>query len=96
MPMLIHLYRFKAFLLYYKSKTFWGDRPTKDDVTYWTPKDFKKYCSSKAYHDDYAAAFPTPSLKPSQRVGIYGSIRGKRNGCGASNITCPLTKHEVH
>jgi hypothetical protein len=81
--------------LYYKSKTCWGGGPTKDDVMYWTPKDFKKYCSSKAYHDDFATAFPTPSLKPSQIVGTYGSFRGKRNGSGASNMTCPLTKHEV-
>jgi hypothetical protein len=43
----------------------------------WTPKDFKKYCSSKAYHDDYAADCLTTPLKPSPRVGIYGNIRGK-------------------
>jgi hypothetical protein len=40
-PMLIHLRRFKAFLLYYKSKTSWGDGLTEDDLMLWTPKDFQ-------------------------------------------------------
>ena len=94
-PMLTHLRRFKAILLYYHSKICWGETPTEDDVMNWTPKDFKKYCSSKAYHDDYAKAFPT-TLKPSQRAGIYGNIRGTRNGSGISGMTCPVTLHEVH
>jgi hypothetical protein len=72
--MLVHLRTFKSFLLYYKSKTFWGEGPMDDDVMNWNPKDFKKCCSSKAYHDDYAAVCPTTSLKPPQRVGIYGNI----------------------
>jgi hypothetical protein len=67
-----------------------------DDVMNWTPKDFKKNCSSKAYHDDYAAVCPTNSLTPSQRVGLYGNVRGKRNGSGASSMACPLTTHESH
>jgi hypothetical protein len=58
-PMLIHLRRFKALLLYYKSKTCWGDGPTEDDVMLWTPKYFSQYCCTKAYHDDYAAACAT-------------------------------------
>jgi hypothetical protein len=42
----------------------------------WTPKDFKKYCSSKAYHDDFDKACPT-TLKPSQRAvnGIPQSLK---------------------
>jgi hypothetical protein len=96
-PMLAHLRIFKSFLLYYKSKTFWGEGPTDGDVMNWTPKDFKKYCSLKAYHDDYAVVCPTTSLKPSQQVGIYGNIRrGKTNGSGASSMACPLTIHEFH
>jgi hypothetical protein len=74
-PMYTHLCSFKSFLLYYKSKTCWGEGPTDDDVMNWTPKDFKKYCSSKAYHDDYAAKCPTNPLKISHRDGIYGNIR---------------------
>jgi hypothetical protein len=69
-PMYIHLRTFKSFLLCYKSKTCWGEGPMDDDVMNWTPRDFKKYCSSKAYRDDYAANCPTTPLKPSQRVGI--------------------------
>jgi hypothetical protein len=42
-PILVHLWKFKSFLLYYKSKTFWGEGPTDDDVMKWTPKEFKKY-----------------------------------------------------
>jgi hypothetical protein len=61
----------------------------------WTPKDFKKYCSSKTYHDDYAKACPT-TLKPSQRAGIYGSIKGTKNGSGISGMACPVTIHKVH
>jgi hypothetical protein len=68
-----------------------GEGPMGDDVVDWTPKAFKKYCSSKAYHDDYSAVCPTTSLKPSQRIGIYGNIRVKRNGSGASSMACPLT-----
>jgi hypothetical protein len=60
-PMLIHLHEFKSFLLYYKSKTCWREGPMDDDMMNWTSKDFKKYCASKAYHDDYAAAYPTTS-----------------------------------
>jgi hypothetical protein len=66
------------------------------EVMNWTSNDFKKYSSSKAYHDDYAAAYPTTSLKPLQRAGIYGNIRGKRNGSGASIMACPATIPEVH
>jgi hypothetical protein len=68
-PMLIHLHRFKAFLLYYKSKTCWGDGPTEDNVMLWTPEYFSQYCCTKAYHDDYAAAFPTTPLKLSNNLG---------------------------
>jgi hypothetical protein len=64
-----------------------------DDVMNWTPKDFKKYCSSKAYHDDYTANCST--MKPSHRDGIYGNIRGARNGSGVSSMACPVTIHEV-
>jgi hypothetical protein len=83
--------------LYYKYKTCWGEDPTDDDMLNWTPKDFKKYCSSKAYHDDYAAncLLPYHSLKPSPRVGIYGDIRGARNGSGVSSMACPVTKNDV-
>jgi hypothetical protein len=35
-------------------------------------------------------------LKPLQRVGIYGNIRGKRNGNGASSMACPATIPEGH
>jgi hypothetical protein len=31
-PMLTHLQRFKAFLLYYRNKTCWGEGPMVDDV----------------------------------------------------------------
>jgi hypothetical protein len=34
--MLIPLQRFKAFLLYYRNKTCWGEGPTVDDVMRWT------------------------------------------------------------
>jgi hypothetical protein len=71
-PMLIYLRRFKALLLYYKSKTCWGDGPTEDDVMLWTPKYFSQYCGTKAYHDDYAAACTTTRLKLPQRTGSYG------------------------
>jgi hypothetical protein len=50
----------------------------------------------KPYHDDYAAVCPTTSLRPSQRVGIYGDIRGKRNVSGASSMACPLTIHGIN
>jgi hypothetical protein len=46
-PMLIHLRKFKAFLLYYKRKTCWGDGPNENDVMLWTPKDFSQYCCTK-------------------------------------------------
>jgi hypothetical protein len=62
-PMLVHLQKFKAFLLYYKSKTCWGDGPTEDNVMLWTPKDFSWYCCTKVYHDDYAVACPSIHLK---------------------------------
>jgi hypothetical protein len=68
-PMLIHLREFKSFLLYYKSKKCWGEGTTDDEVMNLTSKAFKTYCSSKAYHDDYATAYPTTSLKPLQRAG---------------------------
>jgi hypothetical protein len=90
MPMLIHLCMFK------KSKTCWGDGPTKDDVMLWTPKDFSQYFCTKAYHDDYAAAWPTPPLDLPQRAGSYDSIRGTRNGSGASSMTHSVTIHEIH
>jgi hypothetical protein len=35
----------------------------------WTPKDFSQYCCTKAYHDDYAAAFPATPLKLSNNLG---------------------------
>jgi hypothetical protein len=44
--MYAHFRTFKSFLLYYKSKTCWGEGPTDDDMMNWTPKDFKKYCLS--------------------------------------------------
>jgi hypothetical protein len=93
-PMLIHLRKFKSFLLYYKSKTCWGKVPTDDDVVKWTTKDVKKYCSSKAYHDDYAATCPTTPLKPSQRAGIYCNFRGMRNGSGSISIVFPVKVHQ--
>jgi hypothetical protein len=74
--MLSHLHRFNEFLLYYNSKTCWGEGPTEDEVMLWTPIDFHQYCCTKAYHDDYAAACPTPPLKVPQRAGSYDSIRG--------------------
>jgi hypothetical protein len=95
-PMFIHLRKFKSFLLYYKSKTCWCENPTDDDVMKWTSKDFKKYCSSKAYHDDYVATCPTTPLKQLQRTGIYCNFRGMRNGSGSSNMGCGVTIHEVH
>jgi hypothetical protein len=62
----------------------------------WTPNDLTGYCSSKGYHDDYAAASRPIPLNPSQRAGIYGNIRGTRNGSGISGMTCPVTLREVH
>jgi hypothetical protein len=82
--MLIHLCRFKEFLLYYKSKTCWGEGPTEDDVMLWTPKDLSQYCCTKAYHDD-ASACPTPPLKLPQRAGSYDSISGAQNGSGETS-----------
>jgi hypothetical protein len=60
----------------------------------WMTQDLTAYCSSKAYHDDYAEACPTTPLKPSQRAGICHNFRGKSNGSGASSISCPLTIHK--
>jgi hypothetical protein len=94
--MLVHLRRFKVFLLCYKNKTCWGDSLTEDDVMLWTPKDFSQYCCTKAYHHDYAAAFPTPPLNLPQRAGSSDSIRGTRNGSGASIMTHSVTIHEIH
>jgi hypothetical protein len=71
--------------------------PTDDDVTNWTPKDLKKYFSSKVYHNDNAIACPTPSLKPPQRAGSYDGIRGTsncQNVSGASSIGDHVAMHE--
>jgi hypothetical protein len=73
-PMLTHLRRFKAFLLYYHNKTCWGEGPTVDDVLSWTPNDLTESSSSKAYHDDYAAASQSIPLKASQISGGYGYL----------------------
>jgi hypothetical protein len=94
-PMLVHIRIFKAFLLYYRSKMCWGEGPTDDDVMRWIPIDFLEYYSSKAYHDDYAAAFHPIPLKPSQRAESFGSIRGTRNGIGTSCMACPMTTSEL-
>jgi hypothetical protein len=48
------------------------------------------YCSSKAFHEEYAKPLP------SQNTGIYGNFRGTRNGNGSSGMACPVTIHEVH
>jgi hypothetical protein len=92
-PMLIHRRRFKALLLYYKSKTCWGDGPTEDEVMLWTPKYFSQYCCTKAYHDDYAAVCTTTRLKLPQRTGSYGNLR---NGSGSSRMAFPAAIYEVH
>jgi hypothetical protein len=34
-------------------------------------------------------------LTPSRRVGIYGNVRGARNGSGVSSTDFPVTVHEV-
>jgi hypothetical protein len=62
-PMLVHIRRFRAFLLYYRSTMCWGECQTDDDVMHSMPKDFLEYYSSKAYHDDYAASCPTTPLQ---------------------------------
>jgi hypothetical protein len=80
----------------YDSIIDWGDGPTKDDMMLWTPKDFSQYCCPKAYHDDYAAACPTPPLNLPQRAGSYDSFRETRNGNGASSMTHSVTIHEIH
>jgi hypothetical protein len=90
--MIVHIHRFKAFLLYYHSKLCWGEGPTDDDVMHWIPKEFLEYYSSKAYYDDYAAACHPISLKPSQRAESFGSIRGTRNGIRTSNVACPTQR----
>jgi hypothetical protein len=62
-PMLIHLQRFKAFLLYYHNKTCCSEGPTVYVVMSWTPNDLIEYCSSKAYHDDFCYIQPFHSIK---------------------------------
>jgi hypothetical protein len=95
-PMSIHLRRFKAFQLCYRSKTCWGEGPTEDAVMCWMTQDLMAYCFSKAYHDDYAEACPTSPLKPSQRAGIYNNFRGTRNGGGCSSMAFPVILHKFH
>jgi hypothetical protein len=68
MLMLVHLHRFKAFLVYCKSKTCWDEGPTEDDFMQWTTKDLEQYCCTKAYHDDYAMSFAKPSVSTLQAV----------------------------
>jgi hypothetical protein len=84
-PMLVPLHRFKAFLLYYHSKTCWV-RVTLVRVMHWAWMDLMEYCSLKAYNDDYAAACPATPLKSLKRYGSYDSIRETINVSGSSSV----------
>jgi hypothetical protein len=54
MVLLVHVHKFKAFLLYCRSKICCSEDPTDDEVMLWSPNDLIGYCSSKAYRDNYA------------------------------------------
>jgi hypothetical protein len=100
-PMLTHLQRFKAFQLYYRNKTCWGEGPMVDDVVSWKPvswkpNDLTEYSSSKAYHDDYAAASHYITLKASQISGGYDYLRETSHGSRVNSTTHPVTMHEFH
>jgi hypothetical protein len=62
----------------------------------WTPNDLTEYCSSKAYHDDYAAASHPILLKPSRRSGSYDYLRETSHGCGVNSMTHPVTINAFH
>jgi hypothetical protein len=55
----------------------------------WTPNDLTEYSSSKAYHDDYAAASHYIPLKASQISGGYDYLRETSHG------TLRKTKHFI-
>jgi hypothetical protein len=62
----------------------------------WNPNDLTDYCSSKAYHDDYAEACHPIPLKSSKRAGSYCNMRGSRNGSGSSSMAHTVTMSEFH
>jgi hypothetical protein len=98
-PMLVHLCKFKAFLVYYESKTCWGEGPTEEDLMKWTPKDFEQYCCTKAYHDDYAMAFEKPYV-PFKLLNRARSARSARsasiNNKEQHNVANPVILHDIH
>jgi hypothetical protein len=53
------------------------------------------YCCTKAYHDDYAAAFPTTPLKSLKQAWSCDSISAPVNGSGTSMVD-PVEIHEFH
>jgi hypothetical protein len=91
-PMLVHVRRFKAFLLYYRSKMCWNDGPTDDDVMQWNPKNLTNYCCTQAYHDDCAI-----HLKSSKQDVSYDGIGATANGTsGTSSIIYSVKIHKLH
>jgi hypothetical protein len=56
-PMLVHLQTFKGFPVVLHEQDLLGRGLTDDDVMGWTREELGQYCCTKAYHDDYAAAF---------------------------------------